>query len=219
MKEHWADQSWPTIMVIAAFLAGLLLGGMPSNEKWRPGWEMLSAIGTMFAAFAALWIAGREDRRLKRNERQRAIVLAARVYLPLAAYAAKVKAIAEWFEKQTPTSYFVSSYSDVTATLGSLISTKVVLDNELEILIGLGDNTAASLAAAYAHLASARAIVEAKQSVFTTNWSPFIEERKSLMPMLSMTLHHAFLELQKAVDSCQKSAMGATSPFRPIRPV
>jgi hypothetical protein len=63
------NKSWVLICVVGAFVAGILVNpaaGLPTD--WRPGWEMLSAIGTIAATWVAVWVATGETR-LRQHER------------------------------------------------------------------------------------------------------------------------------------------------------
>ncbi|MBV5337874.1 MAG: hypothetical protein J0653_08130, partial [Deltaproteobacteria bacterium] len=123
------NDSWAAIMVIGAFIAGRMLANLPLSNKWEPGWEMLSALGTIAATVAAIWIAGNEGRRRRSEAKERAIVLSARVYLPLATYAGKVKNVSDWFENNKPNGYYINGFLNTASALNDLMNNKVVADH------------------------------------------------------------------------------------------
>lgn len=206
------DAAWPTIMVIGAFFAGVLYANMPADGKWQPGWEMVSGLGTTAAAIAALWISGREERRVRQQAKVQAIIVAARIYLPLANYEREVKSIAEFFRATSPSVMGFIAFETQTKKIKTLLEEKVVEDVELGLLAGIGDNTAMLIAGAYGHMHVSLVTMNCYQWDFAQIGPSNIARRTFAHSVISLALNDAANQLRFATQSCQSAALAFTSP-------
>ncbi len=204
-------ESWPTIMVIGAFFLGILFANLPNNGDWQPGWEMVSGLGTMFAAVVALYISGNEERRLKRQARDQAIVVASRIFLPLSTYAKEVRSCSDYFEEVNPKDIEYSKITDIQKKIERLLKEKAAWDTEIDKLIGLDNNTAAHIASAYGYLYYALNVLV--QNEVTLGGSSFlpVKRSKEAVPLISAALSDASKLLEAAVFSCQSAAISLPS--------
>lgn len=205
------DASWPAIMVIGAFAAGVIYASIPCTKNWEMGWEMVSGLATTAAAIAALWIAGKEGRRVRQYAKVRAVVLAARIHLPLTIYANNVNNAAEFFSSTTPADVLYVSYRRCFDHITRLRNDKAIEDADLEALVGLGDNTAMLIASAYGHMHTALMLMDHFANDFINAEPINIEQRNIGFPMISLAINDASKQLLLAAQSCQNASMPFTS--------
>lgn len=204
------DAAWPTIMVVGAFAAGVIYANVPLSAKWQPGWEMVSGLGTTAAAIVALWISGREERRIRQQEKVQAIIIAARIYLPLASYTREVKTMARYFTTTPPHAVFPNAYDDRLATTKRLLDTKVVEGVDLGLLAGLGDNTAILIASAYGYLHASLTAMKRAHWDFMQAGPSNIEGRKVSHQIITLALNNAAKQLLLATERCDSASKGFT---------
>lgn len=72
--------SWVFVCVVGSFMAGMLVveAGTPAWASWAQLWSALSAIGTIGAVVAAIWIALQQYEQKRSDERQLAVIVAAK---------------------------------------------------------------------------------------------------------------------------------------------
>ncbi len=148
------NAAWPLIMVMGAFFAGQILieGKVPA--KWEPGWDMLSALGTIAAVWAAVLLAGAQQRRERQQLKLRAVLLALRVYTPLSIYAGRVEKASTYFRKLESQELSIHAYEPIALELKYLLDHFPINEAELEVLTGLESDVSMSLAEAYGHIKS-----------------------------------------------------------------
>ena len=82
MESPWIER-WALPCIVGAFVAGTLFAGIEVKQDWELGWETLSAIGTIAAAWAAVWISLKDDRRREEAALTQAQLIAATNHLPV----------------------------------------------------------------------------------------------------------------------------------------
>lgn len=209
--RNWQDGPWVVIMVFGAFFAGVLYANMPADGQWQPGWEMVSGLGTTAAAIAALWISGREERRVRQQAEVQAVIVAARIYLPLDIYAGKVRASADFFSKTPSIGVSYTYVVEQMKIIKGLLDEKVVEDAELGPLAGLGDNTSILIAGAYGNLQRALITMEYHQWDFAQIDPGYIERRNIARSICALILNDAAQQLSMATRSCKSAAIAFTS--------
>lgn len=201
------SESWPTIMVIGAFISGILLGGLPSKGDWEPGWDMVSGLGAFAAAVVALMIATRDNRRRDDEADVRARLTAARLYLYLSDICIKL-------------GYVIRSTKDCMRTNAELRTRKLLLneliaaspninDADLLALAPLPNRTAYRLAGAIGNINKANDLLS---GLCRYDYSDHPTQRLETLSFISFLLTEAEQQIKPAMHECQKAAIALTSP-------
>jgi len=209
MREK-LDAAWPTIMVIGAFIAGLLVGKFQVTTKWEPGWDMVSSFGTIAAVFAAIWVAGIEKRRRYEEDDVKMRLTAARLCRPFERASNRLSKIAEDINKFDTN---LTTNLEFTALLNRLRSVNLSITDmnaDLLALAPLRNQAAYLLACAIGLINMAIDTGENLEKDYSPSHKSSL--RIALLAKIACYSEEAAQQLERVADECRNASSHPISP-------
>ena len=157
--DKWLGNSWVFILVMGAYCAGLLAGAPLEFGNWRPGWEMLSAIGTIAATGTALYFGTLDGRRRTKEAKVKANIAAARNLVNLIRYRSEVYSMALWLVDARDN--WAQYGADWSVTVDDFLELEIhISEADLEALEGLDKPISVVVARAFADVERSKALLQ-----------------------------------------------------------
>ncbi|MFZ5581983.1 MAG: hypothetical protein ACOZCK_04915 [Pseudomonadota bacterium] len=202
------SESWPTIMVIGAFVLGILFANLPNNGDWQPGWEMVSGLGTFSAAAIALWIARNDSNRRHEEAAASMYLTAARLYLPFVEASRRLGYIGTIVRDNGDT---ISNQEQYRILLGELQRVNLTITNEdLLALVPLPNRAAYLLAGAVGNVSIAIGLFESSEFIFCSGMH--LIRRPAILSKIEFCVTEASQQLEKVAVECKKASITLINP-------
>lgn len=207
MREK-IDVVWPSILIFGAFAIGLIVGNLQYTEHWKPGWEMVSGLGTFVAAAVALWLSGIDTRRRNEEADARMRLTAARLYLPISEVSSRLGYISFTVRESYRSTCGQETYQVLLDELRR--ANLSVTHEELLSLAQLPNRSAYLLAGAIGNIRVAIELLENSKFAFCSEeyhgWC------RVIMTRIEFFATEAMQQLGKVAQECQKVSITLTSP-------
>jgi hypothetical protein len=166
------------------------------------------AFGATAAALAAVWIALHQHAVQRRTEYTKAVIVAARVVLPLSSAEAEISKQQRWFDQMQLVDFNEAAMTNIVKAVRAL---KIPIEQDsIFYLPPLGDRCSYRIAAAVGTLEAVKASLPEQLGLYLTATSR--EERISSASFWSLCLNECVLNLKRASIECQRASHGLTSP-------
>ena len=166
------------------------------------------AFGATVAAVVAVWIALHQRVTQRNTEYAKAVIVAARVILPLSSTAAEIGKLQRWFSQMQVIDFDVKT---VTNLVKSVLALKIPIEQELIFhLAPLGDRCVYRIAAAIGTLEALQAIIPNDVNLYFV--ASDRAQRIKDASFWDLSLNECELNLKRAAAECQRVSHGLTSP-------